>query len=131
MLPYEIILKKRNGQTLNRSEIRDFVRGFSQGRIPDYHMAAFLMVVYFQSGSITQLLPATNYQWKYFKNSSWGAGIRTPITRSRVARPAVGRHPKFRLLFEFCNRPLQSSKNCFLPKHFHHLKQSRTHASAS
>ncbi|MFC1850373.1 thymidine phosphorylase [candidate division CSSED10-310 bacterium] len=48
MLPYEIILKKRNGYPLNRSEIKDFIQGFVRNTIPDYQMSAFLMAVYFK-----------------------------------------------------------------------------------
>ncbi|MBN2381304.1 thymidine phosphorylase [bacterium] len=48
MLPYEIIFKKRNGQSLERAILEEFVQGFVEGRIPDYQMAAFLMAVYFR-----------------------------------------------------------------------------------
>lgn len=48
MLPYEVILKKRNGLELSKPEIETFVRGFTDGSIPDYQMAALLMAIYYR-----------------------------------------------------------------------------------
>lgn len=48
MRMYDIILKKRNGETLSDREICFFVEGFTKGDIPDYQAAALLMAVYFQ-----------------------------------------------------------------------------------
>jgi pyrimidine-nucleoside phosphorylase len=45
--PYEVIKAKRDGETLDREEIRGFVRGFTDGSIPDYQMSAWLMAVWF------------------------------------------------------------------------------------
>jgi pyrimidine-nucleoside phosphorylase len=45
MRPVEIIEKKRDGQKLSASEIRDLVLGYSNGNVPDYQMSAFLMAV--------------------------------------------------------------------------------------
>lgn len=47
MTPYEIILKKRNGAPLIRSEIEFMINGFTDGSIPAYQMSALLMAVYF------------------------------------------------------------------------------------
>lgn len=44
----EIILKKRNGLTLESKEIEYLISGYTSGDIPDYQMAAFCMAVYFQ-----------------------------------------------------------------------------------
>ena len=44
----EIITCKRNGGRLDPEQIRYMVQGFTQGSIPDYQMAAFLMAVWFQ-----------------------------------------------------------------------------------
>jgi pyrimidine-nucleoside phosphorylase len=48
MNPVDIIIKKRDGETLRDEEIRDFVHGFVTGEIPDYQVAAWAMAVYFQ-----------------------------------------------------------------------------------
>ena len=45
---YDLILKKRNGGTLSKDEIYEIVMGYTEGRIPDYQMSAFLMAVYFR-----------------------------------------------------------------------------------
>lgn len=44
----EIIVKKRNGLSLERQEIEYLIKGYTSGDIPDYQMAAFCMAVYFQ-----------------------------------------------------------------------------------
>lgn len=48
MRMYDMIEKKKQGQTLSREEIQYVVVGYTKGEIPDYQMAAFLMAVYFQ-----------------------------------------------------------------------------------
>jgi pyrimidine-nucleoside phosphorylase len=48
MIPYEIILKKRDGKELSFDEISFMVKGFTSGEIADYQFAAFLMAIYFQ-----------------------------------------------------------------------------------
>lgn len=45
---YDIIYKKRQGQVLTREEIEFFVQGYTDGSIPDYQAAAFLMTIFFQ-----------------------------------------------------------------------------------
>lgn len=44
----EIIEKKKQGEALTKAEINDLVASFTQGTLPDYQMAAFLMAVYFK-----------------------------------------------------------------------------------
>ncbi|MDZ4183095.1 MAG: thymidine phosphorylase [Candidatus Cloacimonadaceae bacterium] len=46
--PVEIILKKRNGISLDADEIRFFIDSYLSGEIPEYQMSALLMAVYFQ-----------------------------------------------------------------------------------
>ncbi len=48
MNTYDIIMKKRDGNVLDKEEIAYMVDGYTKGSIPDYQMAAFLMAVYFQ-----------------------------------------------------------------------------------
>ncbi len=47
MNPVEIIRKKRDGQKLTREEMEFLIKGYVDGKIPDYQMSAFLMAVYF------------------------------------------------------------------------------------
>lgn len=44
---YDIILKKREGERLNRQEIDFFVEGYTAGFIPDYQASALLMTFFF------------------------------------------------------------------------------------
>ncbi|MDF7805799.1 thymidine phosphorylase [Pontiellaceae bacterium B12219] len=48
MLPQWIIEKKRDGAELDSVEISDFIRGYTQGDIPDYQMSALAMAIYFK-----------------------------------------------------------------------------------
>jgi pyrimidine-nucleoside phosphorylase len=43
-----LIEAKREGQTLQPTQVREIVSAFTAGHIPDYQMAAFLMAVYFR-----------------------------------------------------------------------------------
>lgn len=48
MNTYDLIMKKRDGNVLTKEEINYLVDGFTNGQIPDYQMAAFLMAVFFR-----------------------------------------------------------------------------------
>lgn len=48
MNPAELIRKKRDGGTLTRRELEDFVGAYVRGEIPDYQMSAFLMAAFFR-----------------------------------------------------------------------------------
>lgn len=48
MTTYEIITRKRDGKQLSKDEINHIIQGFTDGTIPDYQMAAFLMAVFFR-----------------------------------------------------------------------------------
>ncbi|NLY80624.1 MAG: pyrimidine-nucleoside phosphorylase, partial [Lysinibacillus sp.] len=47
----DIIEKKRDGKGLSTEEIQFFVKGYTEGSIPDYQASSFLMAVYFQDMS--------------------------------------------------------------------------------
>ena len=48
MIVPRLIERKRNGGHLEPAEIRELVMAFSEGSVPDYQMAAFLMAVYYR-----------------------------------------------------------------------------------
>ncbi|MFZ5943439.1 MAG: pyrimidine-nucleoside phosphorylase [Bacillota bacterium] len=48
MRAYDIIAKKRDGFPLTDPEIKFLIRGFVEGTIPDYQIAAWAMAVFFQ-----------------------------------------------------------------------------------
>jgi pyrimidine-nucleoside phosphorylase len=45
---YDLILKKRNGNSLNTEEIQYMIKGFTNGEIPDYQMSAMMMAIFFK-----------------------------------------------------------------------------------
>lgn len=47
MRMYDIILKKRKGLELSKEEIDFFVKGFTNGEVPDYQASALLMSIFF------------------------------------------------------------------------------------
>lgn len=48
MNPAELIRKKRDGGALSREELEFLIKGYLEGGVKDYHMAAFLMAVFFR-----------------------------------------------------------------------------------
>lgn len=55
MHPAWIIEKKRDGKALSPQEIDSFIRGFTEGSIPDYQMSALAMAVFFRGLSGPEL----------------------------------------------------------------------------
>ncbi|GAB6170291.1 pyrimidine-nucleoside phosphorylase [Clostridium carnis] len=51
MRMYDVILKKRKGEELSKEEIEFFVKGFTNGSIPDYQASALLMAIFFNKMS--------------------------------------------------------------------------------
>jgi len=54
-----IIMKKRNGLELDDNEIRFFIKGYTNGEIPDYQVSALLMAVYFNGLNERETLSLT------------------------------------------------------------------------
>ena len=48
MIVPRLIERKRSGESLDPSELRELVLAYATGKVPDYQMAAFLMAVYFR-----------------------------------------------------------------------------------
>ena len=46
MRMYDVIAHKRDGKELTEEEITFFVRGYTNGEIPDYQASALLMAAY-------------------------------------------------------------------------------------
>jgi pyrimidine-nucleoside phosphorylase/thymidine phosphorylase len=59
MSALELVERKKRGGSLTADEISFLVDGFTQGRIPDYQMAAFLMAVWFRGLDAKETLALT------------------------------------------------------------------------
>lgn len=64
MQAIDLIVKKRDGGELNRQELSFLVSRYTDGKIPDYQMSAFLMAVYFQGMSQEETLYLTQEMLK-------------------------------------------------------------------
>ena len=60
MTANDIIDKKKKGQELTNEEIEYIIDGYVQEKIPDYQISAWLMAVYFQGMTDSELLALTN-----------------------------------------------------------------------
>jgi len=54
MRAIDLIIKKRNGNELREEEIKYFINGYVEGKIPDYQMSAMLMAIYFKGMNIKE-----------------------------------------------------------------------------
>ncbi|NJM29384.1 MAG: thymidine phosphorylase [Rhizobiales bacterium] len=59
MLPQEIIRKKRDGISLARGEVKDFISGLTNGTISEGQVAAFAMAVFFRGMSAEEAVGLT------------------------------------------------------------------------
>lgn len=99
MRMYDIIQKKRDGGKLSRDELEFFVKGVTDGSIPDYQASALMMAIYFQkmdpretadltdlmahSGDMVDLSPIEGF--KVDKHSTGGVGDKTTLIAVPVA----------------------------------------------
>ena len=54
MRMYDIIKKKRDGGELSKEEIDYFIKGVTDGSIPDYQISALCMAIYFRGMSVSE-----------------------------------------------------------------------------
>ena len=99
MRMYDLIEKKKQGRSLTGQELDWMIAGFTEGAIPDYQMAAFLMAVCFQgmseqettamtlamarSGEIADLSAVPGI--KVDKHSTGGVGDKTTLIAAPMA----------------------------------------------
>ena len=60
MIPQWIIEKKRDGQILSAEEIKFWIKGYTDGSIPDYQMAALAMAIYFNGMETSEISALTD-----------------------------------------------------------------------
>ena len=108
MRMYDLIMKKRNGGTLENSEIEDMIQGYVKGEIADYQMSAMLMAIWFKGMSdaeITQLTMAMarSGDWidlsaiegkKVDKHSTGGVGDKTTLIVGPIVAACGGKVAK-------------------------------------
>ena len=89
----EVIRRKRNGLSLTRAEIFEFVERYIRGEIPDYQASALLMAVYFQgmepreTADLTEAMLRSGEEFdfsdlpqaKVDKHSTGGVGDKTSL----------------------------------------------------
>ena len=61
MRMYDLIEKKKRNESLDEAEVRFMVRGFTEGAIPDYQMAAMLMAICFNGMNDTEMTQPVSY----------------------------------------------------------------------
>ncbi|MBD5475179.1 MAG: pyrimidine-nucleoside phosphorylase [Lachnospiraceae bacterium] len=59
MRMYDLIMKKRNGDTLSTEEIEYMIKEYTADHIPDYQMSAMMMAIFFQGMSAQETVALT------------------------------------------------------------------------
>ena len=59
MRMYDIIKKKRDGGALSEAEIRFFIEGYTNGKIPDYQAAALCMAIWYSGMNVEETTALT------------------------------------------------------------------------
>ena len=78
MLPQEIIRIKRNGQTLNDSQIQSFVNGLVDGSFSDSQVGAMAMAIFQKGMSVDEKVTLTKAMMNSGDVLSWD-GYDAPI----------------------------------------------------
>ncbi len=82
MIVPRLIERKRNGEPLEASELRELVLEHAAGRVPDYQMAALLMAIYFRGLDRTEM--------NALMDAMLDSGKRLDL--SRLKTPRVDKH---------------------------------------
>lgn len=59
MRMYDIIQRKRNGEALTNAEIEFFIKGYTDGSIPDYQASALMMAIFFNGMTEEEIVTLT------------------------------------------------------------------------
>ena len=81
-VPQWIIERKRDGAALAEADIREWIARFTDGRLPDYQMAALAMAVFFRGMSPEETLALTDAMMRSGDTLSWEA----------LGRPTADKH---------------------------------------
>ncbi len=82
MIVPRLIERKRDGKSLDPSELRELITAYTQGRVPDYQIAALLMAIYFRGLDRAEMNALTNAMLE--------SGKRLDLTR--IALPRIDKH---------------------------------------
>jgi pyrimidine-nucleoside phosphorylase len=102
MRTVDLIQRKRDGEELSQDEIQFLIEGYTQDRIPDYQMAAFLMATYYSGMTDAEVTAMTNLMVasgqtidlstipgvKVDKHSTGGIGDKTSLIAAPLAAAA-------------------------------------------
>ena len=81
-VPQWIVERKRDGAALAEADIREWIARYSDGRLPDYQMAALAMAIYFRGMSPEETLALTDAMMRSGDALSWDS----------LGRPTADKH---------------------------------------